>query len=201
MKKNQALFSIAIVGTLLSFTSPKHVDSYNIDSKQSTVEWYAEKVTGKHNGTIMLSGGVLQNDHGQIKGWVEMNMTSIANSDIKDAGTKAKLEGHLKSADFFSSDKYPTSKFVITSMTPLATNVKGHTHTVVGNLTIKDKTNAISFPANVKTEKGKITCIGEAIVDRSKFDVQYGSKTFFPNIGDKMINDEFKMKFNVVAIM
>ena len=91
--------------------------------------------------------------------------------------------------------------FVITSITPITNSkTEGATHNVKGNLTIKDKTNEINFDAAVKMEPGKITCIGNATVDRSKFDVKYGSKAFFPEIGDKIIYDEFTLKFNIVAI-
>ena len=90
-------------------------------------------------------------------------------------------------------------------MTTSITSVKdakqgGFTHTVKGNLTIKDKTNEISFDAVIKMEAGKIACTGTALVDRSKFDVKYGSKTFFPDIADKIIYDEFTLKFNVLAV-
>ena len=74
------------------------------------------------------------------------------------------------------------------------------THTVKGMLTIKDKTNEITFDAVLKITETQASCTGTAVVDRSKFDVKYGSKSFFPDIGDKMIYDEFTLKFNVVAV-
>jgi len=170
------------------------------DTKLSTLEWYAEKVGGKHNGTIALSSGEIKNDHGNLSGVFVIDMNSIADADMPDEKYQDKLDSHLKSADFFDATKYPTSKFVSTSITPIQ-NVKegGFTHTLKGNLTIKDKTNEITFDAVIKGEANKVVCVGTAVVDRSKFDVKYGSKSFFPEIGDKMINDEFKLKFNVIA--
>lgn len=199
--KNKSLILTTLFAALIlsSFTIPKlHTDNYTVDVKQSTLEWYAEKVTGKHNGTILLSGGEIKNNHGQLSASFEINMSSIADKDIEDAGKRANLEKHLKSPDFFDVAKYPLSKFVLTSITPV-TDKPGFSHHVKGNLTIKDKTNEIAFDAAIVILPDKITCSGSAIVDRSKFDVRYGSKTFFEDIGDKMIYDDFTLKFNVIA--
>jgi len=199
MKK--MILGAAVIGTVLfSAFKTYHVEVYKADTKLSTLEWYAEKVGGKHNGTIALSSGEIKNDHGNLSGVFVIDMNSIADADMPDEKYQDKLDSHLKSADFFDATKYPTSKFVSTSITPIQ-NVKegGFTHTLKGNLTIKDKTNEITFDAVIKGEANKVVCVGTAVVDRSKFDVKYGSKSFFPEIGDKMINDEFKLKFNVIA--
>ena len=201
--KKVILFSATLVAlTLMAFTGKKiHVDTYKVDTKLSSLEWFAEKVNGKHNGTIMLSGGEIKNDHGNFTGSFAIDMNTIANTDLKDNGSREKLEKHLKSADFFDAEKYPKSTFVIISVTPITVaKAGGFTHTVKGNLTIKDKTNEITFDAVVKMEANTFTCAGTAIVDRSKFNVKYGSKTFFESIGDKMIYDEFTLKFKVVAV-
>lgn len=202
MKKTIFITKLFVLFALMSFKPAKlHTDVYKLDMKTSTLEWFANKMSGNHNGTINFSGGEIKNNHGNLSGLVEVDMNSIKNSDISDETYKAKLEGHLKSPDFFDVAKYPKATFVITSITPIANSkTEGATHNVKGNLTIKDKTNEITFDAAVKMEPNKITCNGNAIVDRSKFDVQYGSKAFFPEIGDKIIYDEFTLKFNIVAI-
>lgn len=201
MKKIILLSTAFACFILLSFKYALHTDIYKVDNKLSKLEWFAEKLTGKHNGTIDFWGGEIKNNHGNFSGIVEVDMNTLKNLDVKDDTYRAKLEGHLKSADFFDAAKYPKSTFVITSITPVA-NAKqgGATHNVKGNLTIKDKTNEIAFEATVSMEMNKITCTGTAVVDRSKFDVRYGSKAFFPEIGDKIIYDEFKLKFNLVAV-
>lgn len=199
--KKTILTGVAISMIFFSaFTGKNHTDVYKVDTKLSSMEWFAEKVTGKHNGIIKLSKGEISSDHGNLSGSFEVDMTTIAVKDLTGEYA-AKLDGHLKSEDFFSVEKFPTSKFVTTSVTPIK-DVKegGYTHTIKGNLTIKDKTNEITFDAIIKTEGNKIACVGNAIVDRSKFDIKYGSKSFFPEIGDKMINDEFRVQFNVVAV-
>ena len=189
--------------TMMSFVSSRfHTDVFKVDTKQSALQWYAEKLTGKHNGTIMLSGGELKNNHGSLSGSLTFDMTSISNKDMDEGEWKGKLETHLKSADFFDVAKFPVSKFDITSMTPVkSSNTPGATHTVKGMLTIKDKTNEISFDAEIKMMPKSISCKGSAVVDRTKFDIKYRSKSFFPDIGDKMIYDEFTLKFDVVAFL
>lgn len=201
MKKLKHFTLAVAVLALMSFISKKsHTDVYKVDTKLSTMEWFAEKVNGKHNGTIALSGGQIMNNHGSLNGDFTINMKSIANKDIEPGEKRAKLEGHLKSPDFFDVEKFPEAKFVISSITPVKEPVEGKlTHTVKGMLSIKGKTNEISFNAALGMQGSKLVCTGTAVVDRSKYDVRYGSKTFFADIGDKMINDEFTLKFNVVA--
>lgn len=201
MKKLLILTGALTVFTLMSFESKKwHSDTYKVDTRQSVLEWYGEKLTGKHHGTIMLSAGEIKIESGNFSGSFEFDMTTIQDKDMEDANTRGKLESHLKSQDFFDVEKYPKSKFVLTSVTPIPEPKRGEaTHTVNGLLTIKNKTNPISFDANINIQDNKASCIGSAVVDRSKFDVRYGSKTFFTDIGDKMIYDEFTLKFKVVA--
>lgn len=199
MKKTIIATAMLSAFALVAFINP-HTDVYKVDTKISSAEWFAEKVTGKHQGTIAISTGEIKNDHGNLSGTFEVDMATIVCTDLTGE-YKGKLETHLKSDDFFGSAKYPKAKFVTTSITPIK-DVKdgGFTHNVKGNLTIKEKTNEITFDAVIKGEAGKIACVGTAVVDRSKFDVKYGSKSFFPDLGDKAIYDEFKLKFNVVAI-
>lgn len=187
--------------TLMAFTAKNpHVDGYKLDTKLSSMEWFGEKVTGKHNGIIKVSNGEVKNDHGSLTGWVEIDMNTIENTDMADAGYREKLVGHLKSADFFDVEKFPKSKFIISSVTPLAEKKEGiYTHTVKGNLTIKDKTNPVEFDVILKMEANRMICTGTAVIDRSKYDVKYGSPTFFESIGDKAIYDEFKIRLNIVA--
>src|SRR5688500_16717498 len=100
MKKSITITACLVAFSLLSFT-PKHIDVYKVDTKLSSLEWIGEKVTGKHNGTIMLSSGELQNNHGALTGKFDVDMTSLANTDMEAGEYRTKLENHLKSPDFF----------------------------------------------------------------------------------------------------
>ena len=202
MKKVIVLAGVFAICTIMALANKMlHTDTYTVDLKQSTLEWKASKITGKHNGTLLLTKGNILNNHGNFSGSFEMNMNSIENTDITDAKMKDKLEKHLKSEDFFDVAHFPVSKFILTSVTPLSSaSPEGSTHRVKGDLTIKNKTNELSFDAAITMVPGRIICEGSAIIDRSKFDIRYGSKTFFKNIGDKMIDDEFTLNFHVVAV-
>jgi polyisoprenoid-binding protein YceI len=189
-----ALAAVAVPARILF-----HVDTYQVDVTGSRVEWVGEKIGGKHQGTVKLTSGVVTNDHGKLGGSFIMDMTTITSTDL-EGEKKAKLEGHLKSDDFFGVQKFPTSSFEITGVTPRAGYVEGGPNfDVTGKLTIKGISNDATFPAMIKFEGSKMTAKVEMKVDRSKYDVRYGSKTFFPDIGDKAIADEFLLKIDVVA--
>lgn len=191
MKKVIMLAALALVA--FSFT---HVASLKVDTAASNIAWTGEKVTGKHTGNVKLKSGELQWDHGKLTGGsFEIDMNSITCTDL-DAGMGGKLVGHLKSADFFGTDKYPTAKFVITRAIPQDT--KGN-YKVIGDLTIKEKTNSVVFKANVAEAGGVVTATGDITVDRSLYDVRFGSGSFFDNLGDKTIYDEFFLKVSLTA--
>lgn len=191
MKKVIMLAALALVA--FSFT---HVSSLKVDTAASNIAWTGEKVTGKHTGNVKLKSGELQWDHGKLTGGsFEIDMNSISCTDL-EGGMAGKLVGHLKSADFFGTDKYPTAKFVITRAIPQDT--KGN-YKVIGDLTIKEKTNSVVFKANVAEAGGVVTATGDITVDRSLYDVRFGSGSFFDNLGDKTIYDEFFLKVNLTA--
>lgn len=196
------LFSTAAVVSavfMFSFTAKApHGVNYKLDAKASNVQWFAEKVTGKHNGIVTLSNGTLTDTHGEWTGAFDMDMSTITVVDLEAGKGKEKLEGHLKSPDFFDVEKYKTAKLVVSSIKPMAEPKDEMTHTATGFLTIKDKSNPVTFNLAIKNDSGKMMCNGSLVIDRTKYDVRYGSKSFFADIGDKAIMDEFTLKFNVV---
>ncbi len=171
-----------------------------VDAAASKVEWVGSKPTGQHHGTIGISGGNLMLADGNIVGGkFTTDMNSIVNLDLTNAEDNGKLVGHLKSPDFFDTAKYPTADFEITSATPISGNPDA-THNITGNLTMKHITKSITFPAKVVFEGNKVSASSpEFIIDRSQWNVQYGSRTFFNNLKDKFINDEISLKINLSA--
>jgi len=170
-------------------------ENYTVDNSISSMEWVGKKVTGQHNGTIKVKEGTVTVSDGMITGGTLMiDMNSIVIEDIKDEGTNAKLAGHLRSDDFFSVEKYPMSKLVINKV-----EKKGDKYHIHGDLTIKGKTDKVEIPAEIKMENGKLVAIGETEIDRTKWDIKYGSGKFFEDLGDKMIYDNFIVKFKVGA--
>jgi len=169
--------------------------SYSISVDESSVEWTGRKVTGEHNGTVKLKSGNLEFTKGVLTGGsFSVDMQTIDNSDLSGEW-KDKLVGHLKSDDFFGVEKYPTANFVITKVVPQGPGK----YKVIGNMTIKEDTNPIQFIVNTVEENGKIYSTADITLDRSKYNVRYGSGSFFDDLGDKTIYDEFDLKVNIVS--
>ena len=211
MKK--VLFPLLFVATVLSApvqaaTGPgpgkpaktkAATETYQVQPQLSTLGWVGKKVGGQHNGTIALKEGTVQVKGNELVGGTFVaDMTSMKNTDLTDADYNGKLMGHLKSEDFFAVDKNPTATFVITSIKPLKGDATGNNATITGNLTIKGKTNPVSFPAKVGVKNGMAAASGVATIDRTKYDVKYGS-TLFGAAADKAIDDNFTLSFNVIA--
>lgn len=161
-----------------------------IDINSSKITWLGKKVTGEHTGHIKFKSAKLKWDKKNLKGGMfEVDMNSITCTDIENQDYNAKLVGHLKSDDFFSVDKYPLSVLKLTKVEGSKNGYKAE-----GNLTIKGKNHPVAF--DIKQDgnvlKGKIT------IDRTKYDVRYGSGKFFDNLGDKMIYDDFELMFKVM---
>ena len=187
------MLTVAFVG--MSFTVA-NVETYRVDTAQSQLTWKAYKVTGEHEGTINLKSGNLQFQDGKLAGGsFIIDMTSINNTDM-EGKMKAKLEGHLKSADFFDVENHPTASFVITKA--ISRGTPGD-YKIVGNLTIKNHTKEIKFLAKVNEEGGKLVAEADITVDRADFDVRYGSGSFFDDLGDRTIYDEFDVHVKLVA--
>lgn len=169
------------------------------DASASTLKWTAEKVTGSHYGAVQLKSGSLMIENGQISdGNFTIDMTTIDTQDI-GGGMKKRLDGHLKSDDFFSADKHPNVTFDITKVEKLAKpGEKGENIQITGDLTIKGITNSITFPAKSVVKGSSATADAKIIIDRTKFDIKYKSPSFF-DIGDKAIYDDFTIEVHLVA--
>lgn len=128
-----------------------------------------------------------------------MDMNSIVCTDLTGS-YKTKLETHLKNEDFFHTASFPTATLEVNSITPKSGISAGQPNfDIKGKLTIKGITKDITFPALLRFEGAAMTASGEMRVDRAQYDIRYGSKSFFSDIGDKAINDEFILKFDIRA--
>lgn len=192
-KAKEAETKEAETPTVVEVTS----ETYTVNAEASTIEWRGFKPTGQHNGTINLANGSFEmTDENIAGGNFTVDMNSIVDLDIPaDDEKNAKLVGHLKSADFFDVEKFPTATFEITDIE----DKEGKTM-LSGNLTLKEKTNNITFPVNVSQENDTLSLSSETFtIDRSKWDVRYGSKSFFDNLGNKFINDDIELTVSVKA--
>jgi polyisoprenoid-binding protein YceI len=156
-----------------------------VDASKSTINWVGKKVTGQHSGTVNFKDGALVFKGKKLKGGTfTVDMTSLTATDLTGE-YQGKLNGHLKSDDFFGTEKFPTSTLVFKKIAAKGTDV----YTVTADLTIKGKTNPVTFDITVKGN----TATTALKVDRTKYDIKYGSGSFFDNLGDKAISDEFEL--------
>ncbi|TLU99468.1 YceI family protein [Dyadobacter luticola] len=177
-------------------SADKKVTTLKVNPAKSELTWVGKKVTGEHTGKIALKEGNIIMDGSKLTGGKFVaDLTSITNTDLTDKEYNGKLIGHLKSDDFFSVEKHPTATFVVTKATPKSAGV----YDVTGDLTIKGITKPVTFPVTVKTTPAGAEATGTLVVDRSKYDIKYNSKSFFENLGDKMINDDFTIDVKLVA--
>ncbi len=165
--------------------------TYAVNIEKSIIEWQGFKPTGTHKGTIAITnGGFTVGDDGINGGSFVFDMNSIEESE-----DNARLIGHLKSADFFEVETFPTATFEITGLEEL----EGKT-ILSGNLTLKDVTNSVAFPVTVSNDNDSLTVSSEVFtIDRSKWNVRYGSKSFFDDLKDKFINDDIELKITIKA--
>jgi len=197
MKKS--IFSFAILATLVVFaiSNLSAQTVYSIDAATSKSIWLGKKVQGQHTGGITIKSGeiTVDKDLKITKAEVVIDMTSITCTDLTDATYNEKLVGHLKSADFFDVAKFPEAKFVLTGSVKIQ---KGYT-ILKGKLTIKDVTLPFELKAMIAINNDEFKSFSNLVIDRSKFGVKYGSGSFFDELGDNTIYDEFELNLALSA--
>ena len=186
MKNRIKTILVALVIAAVSFAFTNIEDgTVEVKVETSSVTWKGYKVTGSHKGKIALKEGELTFKEGKLVGGeFVIDMSTIENTDM-EGEYKEKLEGHLKSEDFFGVEKYPTALLTFKNVKSTGKN----SYEVVGDLTIKDITKPITFELSVYGNKAT----ANVKIDRTKFDVRYGSTSFFDDLQDKAIYDEFDL--------
>lgn len=170
---------------LVTFSTTAISQSKTIKTENSTVVWKGYKVTGSHQGTIALKTGALTFKNNVLTGGnFTIDMTTISSTDL-EGEYKGKLDGHLKSDDFFGVEKFPEANLNFTNVIAAGKNA----YTVTGDLTIKGKTNPVTVNLSIYGSKATATLK----VDRTKYNVKYGSTSFFEGLKDKAIYDEFDL--------
>jgi polyisoprenoid-binding protein YceI len=173
-----ALFAFAMISTAVA-------QNKTINVEESSIKWTGYKVTGQHEGTIDFKDGTLEFKDGKLVGGTfTINMASINTTDLSGGG-KQKLDGHLKSDDFFGVAKYPTANLTFQKVVETDDNV----YRVAANLTIKGSKSRVAFDIELEDNSAE----AKLKVDRTKFGIKYGSASFFDGLKDKAINDEFDL--------
>ncbi|RXQ89884.1 YceI family protein [Ancylomarina salipaludis] len=179
----------------------KNVTAFKVQAKESKVYWTGKKVSGKHTGEISLKNGeIVLNGEKFVSANINIDMSSIVCTDLSNEEWNKKLIGHLKSDDFFSTEKFPESNFKTTQFIKIQ-NAKSDeaNYTVKGILSIKGISQEISFPAKIDWKDNELWVDASLSVDRTKWDIKYGSGSFFDDLGDNMIHDKFEIKFQLVS--
>ena len=166
-----------------------------IDTESSTLNWVGKKITtSQHNGSLKFLSGELTicpNNDGEESlvcgGEFSVDMTSLLVEDLTGSGKK-RLEGHLKSDDFFSVNKHKTAYLSINSSKATDSGFIAQ-----GSLTIKDITHPIEF----KLTRNLGGFVADLVFDRSKYNVRYNSGSFFENLGDNLILDDIELTANL----
>ena len=189
MKK---LILLTVVSILIGFNIQGQ-ESYKILPENSTIEWVGEKVSGAHSGYINLQNAFfLFEEEKFVGGEFNIDMNSIKCTDIENPKYAAKLEEHLKDSDFFNTNKYPTSNFKISKII-----FDGTSYMITGDITIKEISQEITFPAQFENDGDLFHATASLKIDRTKHDIKYGSGSFFDDLGDRMIYDEFTLKIHL----
>lgn len=183
--------------------------TYTIDKTQSSLIW-----RGYHKGGFDPRFGTLQSDgtvsveNGAITGGtftIDINSVKTDESSVDvtktEGKTSADLDGHLKSGDFFESDKYPTAKFEITKIGNFdaakdKSVLEGANHIISGNLTIKDKTVNVTFPAKVDITDNQVNIESKFIINRQDWGLTYGTDG---DPKDWAISQEVDIELNIKA--
>lgn len=183
----------ALSATLLATSA--FAQTFKADASKSSIAWLGKKVAGQHEGNVKLISGSFTLSGDVIKaGSFEADMTSITCKDLEGEWNE-KLVGHLKSDDFFATAKFPKATLVIKEAKKDASGV----YQVKGDLTIKGITKPITFPSTIKNDGKTVTSTSTIVVDRTQYDIRYGSKSFFDNLGDKTIDNDFTLTVVLVA--
>ena len=192
MNIKKLVLMTGVIALMASFTFSEKA-TLNVDTSKSEVKWtgYHLAKSYEHSGSISLKSGSIEMTDGMISGGeFVIDMNSITNSDIEDSKKNAKLVGHLKSDDFFNSEKYPESTLEITSV-----EKDGDNYTAEGDLTIRGITESISFTITVnESSEDSIDATADLKIDRSKFKVLYGW-----SIENAIIANEFDLSVRIVA--
>jgi len=179
--------------------------TYTVNTEESSVKWHGEKVLkGQHNGTVQLSSGSFSFNGEELEaGNFTIDMNTIVDEDLKNDTLRSDLINHLKSGDFFLVDSFPTAKFEITEVKAAAEG-SGATHTITGNLTIKGKTNGITFPATISQAEGKVSANATFEINRNEWGIVWGgseetNQGVLDFLKDNLLKDMIKFEVNLQA--
>ena len=168
---------------------------YVMDNDNSSIKWTGRELSTKsHYGSLQMKNGSLTvNPDGTVNGIIKIDMTTIDCEDLQGR-SKASLERHLRSDDFFSVESHPIATLTFKSEGGVGA---GNKLAFNGDLEIKGISHPISFESEVKNVDPKVSALVNMTFDRSKYNVRFRSGTFFQNLGDKLIYDDIEISVDI----
>lgn len=198
-----SILALVVCLTLSALTPREPGTSYKVDIQQSAMHWtgYYLFNFGEHNGIIGLKKGELIVTDNQLTGGsFEIDMNSIKNLDMPANDGGNDLVEHLKSDDFFATEKFPAAQFEITNVEPIKDAKDDQPNAqITGTLTLKGVKNTLKIPATIKYSATTLTARAKFKFDRTKWNIRYSSEKFFSDLGDSAISDAIGIELNIHA--
>ncbi len=167
--------------------------SYQVEPAPSRLAWQASKVKAAHTGLVAIKSGSIQVAGGVLTGAsLVVDMTNLTSDENIESLVK-----HLKGPDFFNTDVYPEASLVVKSV---QAGARSGEYFLSGDLTIRDVTAPINFTAQVFSADGRLDIKSDIVIDRTKWNIKYGSGQFFKDLGDQMISDQIKLSAAMQAV-
>ncbi|MCH8903580.1 MAG: YceI family protein [Bacteroidetes bacterium] len=196
MKYLLIAFVITISSAFTLVVTTNHVETFSIDAEKSKVFWTGTRISGSHSGTINIKKGTVSIQHNVV---VSANII-IDMTTIEEGKNNERLEGHLRSDDFFNIKEFPEASLITKKFVPIKdAGVGENNYEVTADLTIRGLTSEIKFPVSIYQSKGIWVMEGSLIFDRSKYNIRFGSTSFFEGLGDKAISNDVVLRFSVIT--
>jgi len=175
--------------------------SYQADLDKSVIAWTGRNPNGGHFGTVRLADGRIDVAEGSVTGDFTIDMRSIANVDLAGHELQPVLIAHLHSDDFFFTELFPRAKFSLRGLKPAEAPYLGTpNYTVLGNLELRGIRADLTFPATVcPTQEGGLSAEAHFDIDRTRWQVNYGSARFFQHLGKHLVFDLISLQVRIIA--
>jgi rhodanese-related sulfurtransferase/polyisoprenoid-binding protein YceI len=182
---------------------PRLIDKhYRIDSEKSLVTWTGRNLAGRHTGNLAISQGELTIEQGQLVGGrIVIDVKSITNVDLQQADFRSLLISHLLSEDFFEVSRYPSAEAILKGWRAIPEATPGSpNYEIDADLTIKGITHPVRFAAVIAPQADCIRAQASLDIDRTAWNVTYGSGKLFEKLGMHLVNDIITLEFFLVAV-
>ena len=187
----------ALMALVIAFSSMTVFgQTYNVDTSSSKITYVGKKVTGEHTGNVTTKKGTLIfKGENLVGGEIIADMNTLTSTDITDPEYNTKYVTHMKSPDFFNTEKFPEAKLVIKNSKKTKKGLE-----VNGDLTMVGETKPVTFIVkDLKKGDSVVTGKSDLKLNRTLWGLKYGSGSFFKGLGDKAIHDEFTLSVDLTA--